>query len=99
MLSDTDKIYWFRVVMGAVAGTLADLFFGSDYTNGILIALILFLGSYYASRYLWGKSFTKAQMTKLYTTGMGSYVMLFLFSWLLLFTLGIQYVTLVLAAA
>ena len=82
--------------MGVIAGTLADLFFGSDYSNGILIALILFLGSYYASRYLWGKGFTKAQMTKLYTTGMGAYIMLFLFSWLLLFTLRINYVSLAL---
>lgn len=95
MLSVTDKIYWFRVVMGALAGTLADLLFGSDYANGILIALILFLGSYYASRYLWGKGLTKVQLSKLYTAGMGSYIMLFLFFWLLLFTLGVHFATLV----
>ena len=98
MLSDLDKIYWFRVAMGFLGGTLADLFFGIDYANGILIALVLFLGSYYASRYLWGKSFAKEQMNKLYTTGMGTYIMLFLFSWLLLFTLGVHYVILVGAA-
>jgi hypothetical protein len=98
-LSDMDKIYWFRVGMGFLAGALADVFFGIDYANGILVALIFFLGSYYLSRFLWGKSFAKEQMNKLYTTGMGSYVMLFLFSWLLLFTLGVHYLTLVVAAA
>ena len=97
MLSDTDKIWWFRVVMGALGGTLAELLFGYDYSNGILIALILFLGSYYASRYLWGKSFTKQQMTKLYTVGMFPFIMLFIFFWILLFTLGVHYLTLVLA--
>ena len=85
-------------MLGVATGTLAAAFAGSDYTMGILFALVAFLGSYYAARYVWGGNFSKEEQGKIYTTGMGSYIMLFLFFWLLLFTLGVHYATLVVAA-
>jgi hypothetical protein len=65
-----------------------------DYSSGILLALGLFLGSYYVIRLLWGKRFTKEQMGKIYTTGVGTYALLFIFFWILLFTLGVSYLNL-----
>jgi len=79
-------------VVGSGAACLDGLV--PDYSSGILLALGLFLGSYYVVRLLWGKRFTKEQMGKIYTTGVGTYALLFIFSWILLFTLGVSYLNL-----
>ena len=80
-------------VTGAAAGTCLG---GAvpDYSPGILLGLGLFLGSYYLFRVTLAKSFTKEQMGKVYTTGAGSFALLFVFSWVLLYTLGVSYLTL-----
>ena len=98
MLSVIDKIYWFRVVLGVATGSLAALIAGADYTTAILLVLVVFLASYYIARYVWGANFSKEEQGKIYTTGMGSYIMLFLFFWFFLFTVGLHYITLVVAA-
>ena len=78
---------------GSAAGTCAPGVV-ADYSTGILIGLLLFLGSYYLFRLSLGKKFTKEEMGKLYTTGAGSFALLFVFSWILLYTLGVSYLTL-----
>ena len=65
-----------------------------DYSTGILLGLFLFLASYYLLRATLGKKFDKDQQRKIYTTGIGTYALLFLFSWVLLFTLGVSYLNL-----
>lgn len=65
-----------------------------DYSTGILLGLFLFLASYYFLRATVGKKFAKDEQRKVYTTGIGSYVLLFIFSWVLLFTLGVTYLNL-----
>ena len=62
-----------------------------DYQTGILLGLFLFLASYYFLKLTIGKKFPKDEQRKIYTTGVGSFVMLFVFSWVLLFTLGVTY--------
>lgn len=65
-----------------------------DYSTGILLGLFLFLASYYLLRGTIGKNFPQDEQRKIYTTGVGSYALLFIFSWLLLFTLGVTYLNL-----
>ena len=65
-----------------------------DYSTGILLGLFLYIATFYLLRWSVGKSFDKDQQRKLYTTGVGSFVMLFVFCWVLLFTLGITYLNL-----
>ena len=65
-----------------------------DYSTGILIGLFLFLASYYFLKSTMGKRFEKDQQRKIYTTGVGSMLLLFVFSWVLLFTLGVTYLNL-----
>lgn len=62
-----------------------------DYSTGVLIGLFLFLASYYFFRATLGKNLGKDEQRKIYTSGIGSYAMLFLFTWILLFSLGITY--------
>lgn len=60
---------------------------GLDYSYGILVGLFVYLLTYYAARYGWYRKIEAAKIGKLYSTGVGSYVMLFLFTWILLATL------------
>ncbi len=64
-----------------------------DYSTGILIAMFIFIASYYGFRAVFGKRFPKDEQRKIYTTGIGSFVMLYVFSWVLLFTLGVTYLS------
>ncbi len=90
MLTIFERIFWLRAGLGAVTGILAQLFFGSDYYNGVVLGLLVYLLSYYFARFVWGKSVTKPEMAKLYTSGIGTFVMLYLFFWLILFTVGLH---------
>ena len=65
-----------------------------DYSTGILLGLFLYIATFYLLRWSVGRSFDKTQQRKLYTTGVGSFLMLFVFSWVLLFTLGVAYLNL-----
>jgi hypothetical protein len=62
-----------------------------DYSTGILLGIFIFLASYYFLKVTIGKRFEKEDQRKIYTTGVGSFALLFLFSWILLFTLGVTY--------
>jgi hypothetical protein len=90
-----DKLYWFRIVLGAVAGILAKVVFTpslsptsvADYADGILVGMIFYLSSYYFARYVWYRKLDREFLSKLYTTAIGGFIMIFLFTWVLLFTL------------
>jgi len=111
-LTDLDRIFWFRSVLGAVGGALSELLTGCkvmvsgqdagtceggltpDYSTGILIGLFLFLGSYYLIKLTIGKKFPKADQGKIYMTGLGSYALLYIFTWVFLYTLGFTFLNL-----
>ncbi len=65
-----------------------------DYSTGILLGLFLFIVSYYFLKATMGKRFEKEEQRKIYTTGAGTMLMLFIFSWVLLFTMGVTYLNL-----
>ena len=62
-----------------------------DYQTGIILGMFLFIISYYFLKMTIGKKFPKDEQRKIYTTGVGSFALLFVFSWVLLFTLGVHY--------
>jgi hypothetical protein len=81
------------VVSGQTAGTCEGGLV-PDYSTGIIIGLFLFLGSYYLIKLTIGKKFPKADQGKIYMTGLGSYALLYIFTWVFLYTLGITYLNL-----
>ena len=89
-VSVLDKIFWLRAGLAALAGLAIDYVFGSDYTSGLLFAAVIFMGSYYLVRAVWGKSIKPGQTSKLYTTAIGTYIMIVLFVWILCFTVGLH---------
>ncbi len=75
--------------MGVLGGLAADrVFVPGDYVDGLLIGVIFYLASYYLARYLWFKKLARENLMKIYSTGIGGYVLAFLFTWILLFTLA-----------
>jgi hypothetical protein len=65
-----------------------------QYANGILLGLMVYLVTFYLLKWTVGKGMAKDLERKLYTTGVGTFLMLFIFSWVLLFTLGVTYLNL-----
>ncbi|MDA4114053.1 MAG: hypothetical protein OK474_08410 [Thaumarchaeota archaeon] len=93
-ISKTDKIFWLRAGLGAIAGVACDLFFGTDFESGVLLAVVIYLASYYLVRRVWGPQFKPDELTKMYTAGIGSFVLLFIFMYIFLFTVGLHYLNL-----
>jgi hypothetical protein len=93
-LSKTDKIFWLRAGLGATAGIVSELFFGTDFESGVLLAVVIYLASYYLVRKVWGPQFKPDEMTKMYTAGVGSFALLFIFLYIFLFTVGLHYLAL-----
>ena len=93
-ITKTDKIFWLRAGLGGVVGIAAAELFGTDYQSAVRFAIVVYLGSYYLVRKVWGPQFKVDEMNKMYTTGIGSYVLLFIFLYIFLFTLGVHYLSL-----
>jgi len=74
--------------MGVLGGVTAYRIFGLDYLNGLLVGIIFYLASYYLARYLWFGKLEREYVGRIYSTGIGGYVLVFLFTWILLFTLA-----------
>jgi hypothetical protein len=90
-ITPTDVIYWTRAMMGVVAGLLSGLLgflsSGLDAYRGVLLAIALYIVTYCLSRYVLAPNLPKGQGHKHVTMGIGSYVMLFLFTWIIYNTL------------
>jgi hypothetical protein len=86
-LPSFDKLYWSRLGLAALAGFLAEVIVGTDYASGISIGILFYLISYYAARFTWYKGLERKGQGKIYTTGLGGFLMVFLFTWILFFTL------------
>ena len=65
-----------------------------DYSTGLLVGMFLFLISYYFLKVTIGKRFPKDEQKKIYTTGVGAFALLFVFVWVLMYTLGVTYLNL-----
>lgn len=93
-----DRIFWARAIMGVVAGLSSgilgfvspDAYKGvvsPDAYKGILLAISLYIVTYYLSRYVFARNLPTGQRRNYITLGIFSYIMLFLFTWILYNTL------------
>jgi hypothetical protein len=88
-LPSFDKLYWLRIGLAALGGFSAEVLVGTDYASGISIGIIFYLLSYYLARFAWYRSLGREGQGKVYSTGIGGFIMIFLFTWMLFFTLQI----------
>jgi hypothetical protein len=81
---------WIRVGLGAVAGMLAGFLpfapygtFNSNSYAEIYFAVFIYVGSYYLAKYVLDIPLPHKDRNKLITQGIGGYIMMFLFFWIL----------------
>ena len=83
-------VFWVRVVLGVLTGTSAGLLgFVSPNPQaylGIFIAIAMYILSVVFARTI-ARNVPQTERKKLFTAGLGGYIMLFLFSWILYNTL------------
>jgi hypothetical protein len=81
-----------RVGFGAAAGIVAGLLnfltlqpptVNPNAYYGIYIGIIVYIGSFYFAKYSWVKGINPKDKNKLITQGIGSYVIMFIFSWIM----------------
>ena len=82
-------IYWTRFVLGIAAAALSALLtnFMQEFNllNGISIALLVYIVSYYAYKAAFAAKVEK--QSKIFTTGVGAYFLSWLVIWVLFYTL------------
>ena len=78
-----DQIYWFRAFLGAAAGFLSGSlgFLEAQPGRAIMLAIALYFVSYYVAKKVIYPDVPPQEVKKLAINGVGSFVMLFLFSW------------------
>ncbi|HYC26745.1 MAG TPA: hypothetical protein VEB67_01840 [Nitrososphaerales archaeon] len=83
-----DKLYWARIGFAVVGAFLANVLV-ADWSLGLSIGIGIYLLSYYVAKYTWYRGSGPEIQGKVYTTGIGSYALVFIFTWILLFTLQV----------
>jgi len=82
-----DKVFWLRVLIAILAGSLSGLLnakYGLPGSDGALLGLFIYMLSYYLVRFTMANDFPVKN--KMLTTGLGSYIAFFLFTWILVNT-------------
>lgn len=91
-----EKIYWIRLLLGIIAALAStaytqaravqpDVVDYSIFLNGISIAIIVYVISYYIMKFKWEGKVEKPQ--KIFTTGAGIYFLSWLVFWILIYTI------------
>ncbi len=84
-----------RVGFGAIGGLLNGLLnlvtlklpvVNQNAYYGIYVGLLIYIASYYFAKNSWVKGINPKDKNKLITQGIGSYIMMFLFAWILFST-------------
>lgn len=96
--SGLDKVFWLRVGLGVLAGTISAIF-GSTMLHahergytGLGIVIVLFIISYGIAKAL-RIPLPSSDKRKLIMTGIGSYFLMFLVSWILVYTIINPYIS------
>jgi len=88
----TDKLFWMRFVFALVGGIVATFLFEQIDGNeerrwtSIIFMIVLFIITCFIAKGM-KINFPKADRKKLVTTGMGSFIFLYLFAWIMTYTL------------
>ena len=86
-----DKLYWFRIALAVIGGTAATFMFDSIEGEERRWASIGFMIIIFIASIMMAKSMNlklpKSDRKKIVTQALGSYIFLYLFSWILSYTL------------
>lgn len=76
-------------MIAGVATEALEVAYGTDWSIGISMAIGIYLVTYYIALFTWYRGLPRPQQSKVYTTGIGGFALVFLFTWMLLFTMQI----------
>ena len=85
-----NNLFWIRVGLAILSGLVAGTQFTASNPRafmGIFIAISTYMFSLLLARNLFQDKIAKNEWYKLFTAGLGSFIMLFLFTWILYNTL------------
>ncbi|MGQ9719314.1 MAG: hypothetical protein ACUVWK_05710 [Nitrososphaerales archaeon] len=88
-MNQLDKLFWTRALLGVASGLLSGMMTsleGGIY-GGLSIVLIVYAISYLAARYVLRMNLPQQEFRKIFTTGLSSFVALWLFTWIVYNTL------------
>ena len=79
-----DQLFWTRVSLGVASGLLSGImgFLGNDAYKGLILAVIAYLISYLLAKFIMKLDLPPKESYKILTTGIGSFIALWLFSWI-----------------
>lgn len=81
-----------RLGSAAIAGVITQLLqssVGTDWSIGVSIGIGVYLLTYYGALFTWYRGMPREMQGKVYSTGVGGFVLVFLFTWMLFFTLQV----------
>ncbi len=86
-----DKLFWLRIALAVIGGTLATFMFDSiegeeRRWTSIAFMITIFIVSIFIAKSM-NLKFPKSDRKKVVTTGIGSYIFIYLFMWILSYTL------------
>ncbi|MCP8323883.1 MAG: hypothetical protein L6N96_06890 [Candidatus Methylarchaceae archaeon HK02M2] len=84
-----DQLFWTRAFLGMATGFLSGImgFLGNEAYKGLLLAIIAYIISYFMAKYVIKLNLSKKESHKILTTGIGSFIALWLFTWIVYNTL------------
>ena len=89
----TNVLFWMRIAFALIGGAIATFAFDSIEDSeekrwtSIIFMIVLFVATCVIAKYGIKTNFSRADRKKLVTTGIGSYIFLYLFAWILSYTL------------
>ena len=89
----TNVLFWMRIAFALIGGAIATFAFDSKEDSeekrwtSIIFMIVLFVATCVIAKYGIKTNFSRADRKKLVTTGIGSYIFLYLFAWILSYTL------------
>lgn len=83
-LGELDKVFWLRALFGLTTGLVSGVlgFVGSTAYYSLLLLIIMYIFSYYLAKYVIAVEVPHKERRKLITAGLGSFIILWLFSWI-----------------
>ena len=86
-----DQLFWFRIALAVIAGTAATFLFDTNEGEerrwlSIGFMITIFIVSYFIAKSM-NLQLPKSDRKKLVTTGIGSYIFIYLFMWIFTYTL------------
>lgn len=91
-MGELDKLFWLRIALGIAGGLSSGLLGflgpGPEAISGVFLAIILYIFSYIVGKFVLVRKISQPEARKVYTTALGSFIMLYLFVWILFNTLA-----------